>query len=228
MGIAEKVSGIYQEQTEAFAGSRDFRHLETGPAMREDYANLLCRLFITHYQSPKVMAFLYAVAPPAGAEAIRHNLLEEMGLEAGEASHPDLLKAVLLAAGFDARHMEELEGKSLARIRGMACDPLLYGTLMETGLAVLLEAGAFEWMLSRLAGRMGDMLARGLGLRREDLAWFYHHGEVDVRHAEETLGVIEAYCAYYGVAESDLENILEITFRENIFHRQYLPCASAS
>lgn len=222
MGITDRIERLYSQQTEAFAESRAFRWLEKGPAPRESYQDLLSRIFVTHYQSPKVMAFLFAMAPPAGADLIQHNLMEEMGLEDGEASHPELLRQVLLAAGFDASRMEELEGRSMARIRGMACDPLLYGTLMETGLAVLLEASAFEWMLSRLAERMGNMLARGMGMEREDLAWFHHHGEVDVRHAREALQVIEAYCAYYGIGEGDLENILEITFRENIFHRQYV------
>lgn len=222
MRIAENVERLYSQQTEAFGGSSAFKRLESGAASRQDYEDLLSRLFTTHNQSPKVMAFLFAVAPPAGADMIKHNLMEEMGLEDGEASHPELLKQVLRAAGFDSRRMADLEEKSMARIRSMACDPLLYGTLMETGLAVLLEAGAFEWMLSRLAERMGNMLARGLGMDRKDLAWFYHHGEVDILHAQEALQVIEAYCAYYGIGEGDLENILEITFRQNIFHRQYL------
>lgn len=222
MRIAKIVEKVYSAQTEAFAQSRAFQHLEKGSAKREDYEGFLSHLFITHNQSPKVMAFLYALAPPAGAEMIAHNLMEEMGLEEGEASHPELLKQVLTAAGFDSHRMEELNVKSMARIRGMACNPLLYGTLMEAGLAVLLESSAYEWMLSRLAERMGDMVARGMAMDRKALAWFYHHGEVDIRHAQEALQVIEAYCAYYGLGEGDLENILGITFRVNIFHRQYI------
>ncbi len=222
MRIADEVARVFTEQTEAFSMSSGFRRLETGAAAREHYESLLANLFITHNPSPKVMAFLYAIAPPAGADMIKHNLMEEMGLEAGEASHPELLRRALVAAGFNSRRMEELEVKSMARIRGLACDPLLYGTLMEMGLAVLLEASAFEWMLSRLAERMGHMLGRHMEMRCDHLAWFYHHGEVDIRHAQEALQVIEAYCAFYGIGEADLKNILEITFRENIFHRQYL------
>lgn len=221
MGIAQRVEKIYAEQSEALAKSPAFRRLEGGSGPREHYEDFLSRLFITHFQSPKVMAFLFAVAPPQGADLVQHNLMEELGLEEGEESHPQLLKDMLEAARFPADRLRDLEEKALARIRSMACDPLLYGTLMETGLAVLLEASAFEWMLSRLSGRMGDMVGKGLGLDRKALSWFYHHSEVDIRHAQEALQVIEAYCAYYKVGEADLDNILEITFRENVFSRQY-------
>ena len=222
MRITDIVERIFSEQTEAFAASPVFRRLEARQASREEVESLLANIFVTHNQSPKVMAFLYAVAPPAGADMIKHNLMEEMGLEAGEVSHPELLRQVLMSAGFTIPRIEALERKSMVRIRGMACDPLLYGTLMETGLAVLLEASAFEWMLSRLAERMGNIVAAKMGMGRGALAWFYHHGEVDIRHASEALQVIKAYCAYYAISDDDLRNIAEITFRENIFQRQYL------
>lgn len=221
MGIAQRVEAIYAEQTRALAASPAFQLLETGAGTREQYGEFLSRLFITHDQSPKVMAFLFALAPPAGAETVQHNLMEELGLEEGEASHPQLLKDMLVAAGFGADRLGDLEARALGRIKSMACDPLLYGTLMETGLAVLLEASAFEWMLSRLSSRMGDMVAQRLGLDRKALSWFYHHSEVDIRHAQEALEVIEAYCAYYRIGDAELDNILEITFRENVFSRQY-------
>lgn len=222
MRIADKVERTYAQQAGAFADSRAFQRLESGVASREDYDRFLARVFITHFQSPKVMAFLLAVAPPSGEESVKHNLMEEMGLEEGEKSHPELLKDMLVAAGFDGDRLRDLEDKARGRIRDMVCDPLLYGTLMETGLAVLLEASAFEWMLSRLSRRMGDMLSPRLGLEKPSLAWFYHHGEVDIRHAKEALETIEAYCAYYGIAGNDLDNILEITFRENVFYKHYL------
>lgn len=221
MGIAERIEKIYAEQSAQLAGCPEFGRLESGGGSRGQCEDFLAQVFVTHFQSPKVMAFLFAVAPPGKSDSVQHNLMEELGLEEGEASHPQLLKDMLRSAGFAAERLEDLEGKALERIRALACDPLLYGTLMETGLAVLLEASAFEWMLSRLSRRMGDMVGRGLGLGRDALAWFYHHSEVDVRHAQEALEVIEAYCAYYGVGEADLENIVEITFRENVFARRY-------
>jgi pyrroloquinoline quinone (PQQ) biosynthesis protein C len=221
MGIARRVESIYADQSKALADSPAFQRLESGLGSKEQYEDFLSNLFITHFQSPKVMAFLFAVAPPQGAETVQHNLMEELGLEEGEASHPQLLKDMLLAAGFGGDRIRALEEKALLRIKSMACDPLLYGTLMEAGLAVLLEASAFEWMLSRLSRRMGDMVGPRLGLGRKALSWFYHHSEVDIRHAQEALEVIEAYCAYYKVAGTDLGNILEITFRENVFSKAY-------
>jgi pyrroloquinoline quinone (PQQ) biosynthesis protein C len=221
MGIAQRVEAIYAEQTRDLAACESFQRLETGAGTREQYEDFLSRVFVTHHQSPRVMAFLFALAPPEGADSLQHNLMEEMGLEEGEVSHPQLLMDMLKSAGFGVDRLRDLEERALTRIKSMVCDPLLYGTLMETGLAVLLEASAFEWMLSRLSSRMGDMVGPKLGLDREALAWFYHHSEVDIRHAQEALEVIEAYCAYYKVGDAELENILEITFRENIFSRQF-------
>ena len=76
-------------------------------------------------------------------------------------------------------------------------------------------------MLSRLSSRIGKALEQHRGLSPESLVWFYHHSEVDIRHAEEGLDSVEQYVAYYEMAFDELETLLDITFRENIFIQHY-------
>ena len=77
-----------------------------------------------------------------------------------------------------------LEAQADEDLRRIVVDPLLYGTLREVGLAALTEIVAFEYMLSRVSGRIARALAQHRGLPAPALEWFTHHSEVDIRHAE--------------------------------------------
>ncbi len=211
----------YASQVQAFADSPWFQHLEQGQASLEEYDTFIFNLCQTHLKSPQILAFLYAVAPPEAAPQIKHNLLEELGLDEAAICHPDLLYVLATAAGFDRDRQTNLAEAAQAQIRQLCTDPLLFGTMQELGLSVLLEVTCFEWMLSRLAGRMGQALATHRGLPVESLLWFNHHSEVDIRHAEEGLDSVEQYLAYYEIESEDLETILDITFRENIVIKRY-------
>lgn len=211
----------YANQAQAFADSPWFQRLEQGQASRQEYDAFIFNLCQTHLKSPQILAFLYAVAPPEAAPQIKHNLLEELGLDQVAICHPDLLYQLATATGFDHDRQTHLAEAAQAQIRQLCTDPLLFGTMQELGLSVLLEVTCFEWMLSRLARRIGQALATYRGLPTESLAWFHHHSEVDIRHAEEGLDSVEQYLAYYEIEAEDLETILDITFRENIFIKRY-------
>ncbi|MBD1915770.1 MULTISPECIES: iron-containing redox enzyme family protein [Cyanophyceae] len=211
----------YAGQVQAFEYSPWFQRLEQGQASLQEYDAFIFNLCQTHLKSPQILAFLYAVAPPEAAPQIKHNLLEELGLDEVAICHPDLLYQLATAAGFDRDRQASLAQAAQAQIRQLCTDPLLFGTMQELGLSVLLEVTCFEWMLSRLAGRIGQALATHRGLSPASLAWFDHHSEVDIRHAEEGLDSVEQYLAYYEIEAEDLETILDITFRENIFIKRY-------
>ncbi len=50
------------------------------------------------------MGFLFALAPPKAAEHLKHNMLEELGIEEESGvSHPSLLRALATQAGLGAR-----------------------------------------------------------------------------------------------------------------------------
>src|SRR5438132_1003592 len=91
-----------------------------------------------------------------------------------------------------------------------------------------IENVAFEFMLSRVSGRMARALATHRGLAAPALGWFTHHSEVDVRHAEQGLADLGAYAAYYEFTDDEALTIVEMTLRENVFTRRYFRDATAA
>jgi hypothetical protein len=213
-----RIRGLFERQVEAFTRSPEFLALEAG---RADYDAFVENIARAHLKSPQLVAFLYALAPPAAAPALLVNLLEELGREAeSDRPHPALLEDLLRAAGL-GRRLPAIEVQAEDDLRRIVSDPLLYGTLREVGLAALTEIVAFEFMLSRVAGRIARALAAHRGLRGPALTWFTHHSEVDVRHAEQGLADLAAYVAYYEFADEEAMTIVEMTLRENVFARRY-------
>lgn len=221
MDIRSLIEAQYQAHVQDFAQSANFQRLESGQLSGAEVDQFIANLCQAHLKSPQILAFLYSVAPPAAAPAIQHNMLEELGLDEEGICHPDLLLDLAAAAGFDAAQRDALIAGAQEQLRTLCTDPLMFGTIKELGLSVLLEVTCFEWMLSRLASRIGKALEVHRGLSTQSLAWFFHHSEVDIRHAEEGVTSVVDYLAYYGVEADELETILDITFRENIFIKRY-------
>lgn len=215
------VESEYSRQTEDFARSELFQSLEKGTASAEDYDGFISGVCRSHLKSPHILAFLFALAPPAEADKLKHNMLEELGLDNKGVSHPSLLVKLMEGAGFDEKRRAQIELDAAEELRSIIASPILFGTLKEIGLSVLMETVAFEWMLSRLAGRAARALRDHRQLPAHALRWFYHHSEVDLRHAEEGLDAVEAYARLYEFDDSDAETILEVTFRENVFIKRY-------
>lgn len=208
----------FERQVEAFTASAEFQALETGHA---DYEAFLENVARAHLKSPQLVAFLYALAPPAAAPTLQANLLEELGLGAdGQRPHPALLAELIRAAGLGHR-LQDIEARAADDIRRIVTDPLLYGTLRDVGLAALAEIVAFEFMLSRVAGRIARALAQHRGLPAAALEWFTHHSEVDVRHAEQGLADLAAYVVYYDMTEDEALAIVELALRDDVFARRY-------
>ena len=219
--IRSLIESEYAAQTEAFAGSDLFKSLRYGKVAREVYDEFITRLCRTHLNSPQILAFLYSLAPPAVAEQIKHNLLEEMGCDEAGIAHPSLLLRLAQAAEFDQSALDDLAVQSQDELRHLATDAILFGTLREFGLTVLLEVTCFEWMLSRMAQPIAAFLSKYRGLSPDALLWFTHHSEVDKRHAEEGVEAVVEYANYYDFAEAEFRLISEIVFRENVFLRRY-------
>lgn len=220
MNLHELVEQKYAEHVEKFEQSNIFCCFEFGKLTPEFYNDFLISLCQTHLKSPQILAFLYAVSPPKVASRIQHNMLEELGLDEAGISHPMLLHKLAESAGLKVE-MTQLETSAQEELWRMCSEPLMYGTLKELGLAVLLEVTCFEWMLSRLANRVSRALAQHRGLSGDALEWFSHHAEVDIRHAEEGLDSVVDYVNYYSFSRNELELIIDITFRENIFIKRY-------
>ena len=223
MTLRAEVEKRLTVQVSEFTVCAEFRALESGRIPREDCDRFIANVVRAHLMATQLVAFLYALAPPVSAESRLRNLLEEL-------SHPGLLRQFAAGAGL-ADLLPVLEVQAAADIRQVVGDPLLYGTLKEVGLAVLGEVVAFEYMLSRVSGRVATALARHRGLPRAALRWWTEHSEVDVQHAEEGLADLDAYVAYYDLPEEDARAIVETALRENVFIKRYfgeLPLARAT
>jgi pyrroloquinoline quinone (PQQ) biosynthesis protein C len=217
----DAVETRFARQLEGLTDSAQLRSLEEGRATPQQYDAFIENVARAHLRSPQLVAFLYALAPPAAAADLRHNLLEELGLEDDTGrSHPELLEDLLAGAGL-AHRLADVAACADEDLRRIVVDPLLYGTLREVGLAALTEIVAFEYMLARVSGRFARALARHRGLPASALAWFTHHSEVDIAHAEQGLNDLEAYARYYEFTEDEALTIVELTLRENVFLRRY-------
>ena len=197
----------------------DFLELKLKRSEAESFVLRVCK---AHLRSPQVLSFVYSMAPPNSREHIKHNLFEELGNEkSNEPSHPELLKSLALSMGVKKVEWEKLETDAELVIRNKAMEPLMFGTLKETGLNVMLEVFAFEWMLAREANKIGTALKHYLELNANDLEWFFHHSEVDIAHAEQGLDTIMDAVHYYQIDDETAKTVAEITFRENIFLKRY-------
>jgi hypothetical protein len=219
--IRTEIETLFTAHVSEFTNHADFVALVAGRASPQDYTRFIENVVRSHLRSPQLLAFLFALAPPQAAGNLQHNLLEELGIEeASGVAHPSLLRQLTVGAGLTHR-LPELEALAAADLRQLVSDPLLYGTLKEVGLAALCEITAFEFMLSRVAGRIARALATYCGFGPVTLEWFTHHGEVDIRHAEQGLDNLAAYICYYEFSEEDALTTIEMTLRENVFIKRY-------
>lgn len=213
MGFRDRVTAMIDAQVAGLLACPAFQALETGRASRETYDAFLANVVRTHLKATACVAFLYAVAPPASAAGRLQTLLEEL-------HHPVLLRQLASGAGLGGR-LAAIETLAAADVRRVVVAPLLYGTLRETGCAVLLEVVAFECMLARLAPRVAGFLERHRGLGPTALRWWTERAEMDVRHARTGLADLAHFADYFALGEVTVLTIAEATFRANIFVRRY-------
>lgn len=221
MDIRQYIESIYSKHVNFFQESEVFQCLVYGDADKAFYDYFIANVCKTHLKSPQILAFLYSAAPPAVAPHIKHNMLEELGFDEKGISHSYLLYKLARTAGFSEKLTQQLENSFQAELNDLMSQPFLFKTLKEFGLSIFLEFTCFEWMLSRLSSRMGKALEKYHNLPAENLEWFYYHSEVDTRRAEAGLDLVVNYIEYYDFDRDELETIIDITFRENIFIKNY-------
>jgi len=214
MTLRDRIETLYEEQVAEFLACPEFQALELGAAPREAYEHFAASVVRAHLKASQLVAFLYALAPPAAAESRLENLMEEL-------HHPGLLRQFAAGAGL-ADRLPELEALAADDIRRVVAEPILYGSLKELGLAALSEIVAFEYMLSRIARRVASALATHHGLSAKTLTWWTEHAEVDRQHAEQGLDDLETYVRFYEFDPEDAWAIVEMTLRENVFVKRYL------
>ena len=211
--------------TEALADPRVLAIL-SGDMALEDLREFFRNFIVTHLNSVQILSFLFAVAPRDPSDMVKGNLMEEMGLEEGEKSHPEMLIDLARGVGFSEADVIRLNAEADEARREFGLERVPYESLRDLGLSMLLETVAFELFLSRASDRIAESMTGHYGLSTETVQWFTLHGEVDVRHAEEGKRTLQGYISYYGFRPDDVERILSKTFERNVVLKRYFPLGS--
>ena len=208
----------FESATLRFTQDTRFQALEQGVAPSADCAAFLANVCRVHIPSVRIMSFLYSVSAPAAATALRHNLLEEMGLEDGEVPHSELLRPLALRSGVLWETLEREADERIRRWIAGANHPL---GLRGIGLEALIEAVAYEWMLAHVSSRIGTSLRNHYGFKETEIIWYRHHSEADVRHAEQGLDAILAYAQHHRLSPAQLTDSLARVLDARPFESAY-------
>jgi L-Ala-D/L-Glu epimerase len=218
---AEDIRSLYEKATYEFSASRQYQTLVAGEASTEFVRQFLLNIFRTHYLSAHIVALCFAALPSSAADLLKENLLEEMG-HGDEPPHSALLLQLAGGIGCSQGEIDQLTEDARKRVALFCASRVPSSTLREICLAVLLETLSFEFMLSRCSDRLAKALNEHYGIAKTALSWFELHSEVDVRHAEEALTVIEDYVKFHQISNAAFERI-QLAALSNVFAKHYFP-----
>lgn len=223
MVAAQQIVKYFEQATEEFKQSAEYRELIGGGAGEAAAREFLRNIFRTHYLSAHIVALCYASLPSTAAELLKENLLEEIGRSAHEPPHSQLLLEMARAIGFDQDAIDQLTADARRRVALVCATRVPAATLRELCLSVLLETMSFEFMLSRCSSELADALTDKYAVPRAALRWFELHSEVDIRHAEEAITVIQDYTEFHEISDALYDQIAGLTLGDKMFCRHYFP-----
>ena len=217
-----------ERTTSEALGDKRVRALLSGEMSPEDLRAFFRSFIVTHLNSVQILSFLFSVAPRAASDLVKENLLEEMGLEESEKSHPDMLIDLAQGLGFSQPDILQLSAEADEVRRSFSSSKVPYDSLRDLGLSILLETVAFEFFLSRVSDSIANAMTGHYGLSAEAVQWFTLHEELDVRHAEEGRQTILGYASYFRFRPEEFERIARKTFVGNVVLNRYFPSGSRS
>ncbi len=220
---AQQIVKYLEQATDDFKQSREYRDLVDGAAGRAPAYEFLRNIFRTHYLSAHIVALCFAALPSASAKILQENLLEEMGRSEHEPPHSQLLLEMARAIGFTDDEIDRLIADARRRVALVCATRVPVATLRELCLSVLLETMSFEFMLSRCSSELANALSDKYAVPRAALRWFELHSEVDIRHAEEAITVIQDYSEFHRISDSLFDQIAGVTLGDQLFCRHYFP-----
>ena len=221
-----RITQAFNDATRQFRDSDEYQDLVSGRAAPEAAREFVCNVFRTHYLSSHIVALCFASLPSSAAELLRENLMEEMGRSDDEQPHSALLLELAHGVGFTQGKIDGLIADARQRVALFCATRVPVATLRELCLAVLLETMSFEFMLSRCSSEIAAALTDRYGFAKPALRWFALHSEVDIRHAEEGVTVIQDYLSFHQISDALFEQIAKVTLGDNLFVRHYFPPAS--
>lgn len=223
MVAAQQIVKYFEQATEEFKHAAEYRELIGGAAGAAAAREFLRNVFRTHYLSAHILALCFASLPSTAAELLKENLLEEMGRSDHEPPHSQLLLEMARAVGFDQDAINQLIADAQNRVALVCAARVPVATLRELCLSVLLETMSFEFMLSRCSSELANALSDKYAIPPAALRWFELHSEVDIRHAEEAVTVIQDYTEFHQISDALFDQIAGITLGDKLFCRHYFP-----
>lgn len=227
MQTIEQIRQVYKRATQEFIDSPEFTALVAGQASTDFVREFLRNVFRTHYLSSHIVAMCYAALPSDAAALLKENLLEEMGHNENEPPHSALLLKLVQEIGMGQSEIDGLINDARRRVSDFSAVRVPFATLREICLAVLLETLSFEFMLAHCSGKIATALRDRYGIPKSALTWFELHSEVDIRHAEEGLTVIQSYLEFHRVPDATFELIARHTLNK-VFTKHYFSPAQRS
>ncbi|HEX6768218.1 MAG TPA: iron-containing redox enzyme family protein [Candidatus Binatia bacterium] len=223
MVAAKQIVKYFEQATEEFKQAAEYREIIGGGASAAAAREFLRNIFRTHYLSAHIVALCFASLPSTAAELLKENLLEEMGRSEHEPPHSQLLLDMARAVGFDQDAIDQLVNDARQRVALVCATRVPVATLRELCLSVLLETMSFEFMLSRCSSDLANALSQKYAIPRAALRWFELHSEVDIRHAEEAITVIQDYTEFHQISDALFDQIAGISLGDKLFCRHYFP-----
>src|SRR5687768_2990532 len=222
----ERITQAFDKATREFRESAEYQSLVSGRASGEAAREFIRNIFRTHYLSSHIVALCFASLPSTAAELLKENLMEEMGRSEDEKPHSALLLELARGVGFTESEIDQLIADARQRVANFCATRVPVTTLRELCLSVLLETMSFEFMLSRCSSDIAASLMTHYGFPKAALRWFELHSEVDIRHAQEGVTVVQDYLAFHAITDDLFERIAAFTLGENLFVRHYFPAGS--
>ena len=228
MSVEDDVKEFIERTTSEALADKRVQALLSGEMIADEVRAFFRSFIVTHLNSVQILSFLFSIVPRGPSDLVKENLLEEMGLEESEKSHPDMLIDLARGLGFSQQDILRLSAEADEVRRRFSSSKIPYGTLRDLGLSILLETVAFEFFLSRVSDSMAYAMTGHYGLSAGAVQWFTLHGEVDIKHAEEGKQTILSYVSYYRFQPDEFERIARKTFAENVVLNRYFPRCSHS
>ena len=228
MSVEDDVKEFIERTTSEALADKRVQALLSGEMIPDEVRAFFRSFIVTHLNSVQILSFLFSIVPRGPSDLVKENLLEEMGLEESEKSHPDMLIDLARGLGFSQKDILRLSAEADEVRRSFSSSKVPYGTLRDLGLSILLETVAFEFFLSRVSGNIVNAMTGHYGLSAGAVQWFTLHGEVDIKHAEEGKQTILSYVSYYRFQPDEFERIARKTFAENVVLNRYFPRCSHS
>ena len=218
-----QINQAFDQATREFRDSSEYQDLVAGRASPETAREFLFNVFRTHYLSSHIVALCFASLPSGAAELLKENLMEEMGRSEDEQPHSALLVKLARGIGLAEDEIDRLIAEARQRVAVFCATRVPVATLRELCLSVLLETMSFEFMLVRCSSEIAGALINRYGCARTALHWFELHSEVDIRHAEEGVTVIQDYLAFHQISDDLFEQVARFTLGDRLFVRHYFP-----